>query len=629
MRSEPPIVKLTQARGAEPPTVRLAVSNGSAVRLGWALVIGVVATMLARGVERAVRRAPAIAVLALAIAAGPAAALTPVGARHGMVVTSSAPATDIGVEILRRDGNAVDAAVAVGFALAVTHPSAGNIGGGGFMLIRMADGRTTAIDYRETAPAAASRDMYLDTRGEVVPKASSRGPRAAGVPGTVAGLSLALERYGTMSLAAVLRPAIELARRGFPMTYSIYHSVVETDGGEVLSDFRGFPSSARVFLRNGEPYAVGDTLRQPDLAWSLEQIAHGGRNAFYRGAIAERIESAMRRDGGLITRADLAGYLPVVREPLVGGYRGYTILTMPLPSSGGIILLGVLQALESEDVPALGHNSARFVHRFAEVCNRYFADRAYYMGDPGYVFVPAAGLVSREYAARVRAQVDTTRHTPGEKVAHGDSAWLWHGNHLPHESGETTHFSIVDRWGNAVANTYTLNESYGSRYVVDGAGFLLNDEMDDFSVKPGAPNAYGLVGGSANAIAPGKRMLSSMTPTIITRDGKLFLVLGSPGGSRIITSVAQTLLNVIGHGMNIQDAVAAPRVHSQWLPDEIDIEPVGLPHEVVAALESLGHKIDPTYGYWSQVHAIQVDLKRGLLLGGADPRAGDGKAAGY
>ena len=569
-----------------------------------------------------------LAALAL-LAAEPAAALTPVGARSGMVVTSSAPATDAGVEVLRRGGNAVDAAVATAFALAVTHPAAGNLGGGGFMLVRMADGRTVAIDYRETAPAAATRDMYLDARGAVIPGASTRGPRSAGVPGTVAGLALALERYGTMDLATVLRPAIQLARRGLPVTYPVYRSIVEADSGRALADFRAFPSSARVFLRNGAPYAVGDTLRQPDLAWTLEQIARGGPDAFYRGAVAGRIERAMRRDGGLITRADLAAYRPVIRAPLVATYRGDTIYTMPPPSSGGVILIGLLQALEAEDVAGLGHNSAAFIHRFAEICNRYYADRAFYMGDPDFVHAPIAGLASRAYAAEVRSQVDTARHTPGREIAHGDSAWLWRTSRAGEESHETTHFCVVDRRGNAVSNTYTLNDSYGSRYVVDGAGFLLNDEMDDFSVKPGAPNLYGLVGGSANAIAPGKRMLSSMTPTLVTRKGSLFLVLGSPGGSRIITSVCQTLLDIVDHGMNVRDAVAAPRVHSQWLPDQVDLEPVGFPREVVAALEARGHKVDSTYGYWSEVHAIMADVTRGLLLGAADPRAGDGKAAGY
>jgi gamma-glutamyltranspeptidase / glutathione hydrolase len=565
----------------------------------------------------------------LALAAAPVAASTPVGARHGMVVTASAPATEAGVEILRRGGNAVDAAVAVAFALAVSYPAAGNIGGGGFMLVRMADGRSVAIDYRETAPAAARRDMYLDARGDVIPRASTRGPRAAGVPGTVAGLALALERYGTMNLATVIQPALRLARRGFPVSYTLYRSIVEQDKGEALADFRSFPTSARVFLRNGDALSPGDTLRQPDLAWTLEQVARGGADAFYRGAVAERIERAMRRDGGLMTRADLAAYRPVVREPLVGTYRGYTIQTMPPPSSGGVILIGMLHALEGDDVAALGHNSAAFIHRFAEIANRYYADRAYFLGDPDFVRAPIAGLASRAYAARVRAGIDTARHAPGKTIAHGDSAWLWQAGGAAEESRETTHFSVVDRAGNAVSNTYTLNESYGSRYVVDSAGFLLNDEMDDFSVKPGAPNVYGLVGGTANAIAPGKRMLSSMAPTIVTRDGKLFLVIGSPGGSRIITSICEAMINVIDHGMNVADAVAAPRFHSQWLPDRIDVEPFGFPRDVVVALEARGHVVSDTYGWWGQVHAIMADTTRGLLLGAADPRAGDGRAAGY
>jgi gamma-glutamyltranspeptidase / glutathione hydrolase len=597
--------------------MRLHVRGGSEV-VSWAM------TSLSR-----CARAAGLAWLALVAVATPATALTPVGARHGMVVTSSAPATDAGVEMLRRGGNAVDAAVAVGFALAVTHPTAGNIGGGGFMLVRMADGRVAAIDYRETAPAAATRDMYLDAQGNVIPRASRRGPRAAGVPGTVAGLALALQRYGTMDLASVMRPAIALARRGFPVSYSIYRAIAEQDQGAALADFRSFPASAHVYLRNGEALAVGDTLRQPDLAWALEQIARGGTEAFYKGAIAERIERAMKRDGGIITRADLAAYKPVVREPMTGTYRGCTIQTMPLPSSGGIVLIGMLRALETEDVAGLGHNSAAFIHRFAEIANRYYADRAWFLGDPDFVKAPVSGLASRAYAAEVRARIDTARHTPAREITHGDSAWLWRASAAREESHETTHFCVVDRAGNAVSNTYTLNESFGSRYVVEGAGFLLNDEMDDFSIEPGVPNVYGLVGGTANAIAPGKRMLSSMAPTIVTRDGKLFLVIGSPGGSRIITSICEAMINVIDHGMNVADAVGASRFHSQWLPDRVDIEPFGFPHDVVVALEARGHKVDDRYGWWSQVHAIQLDATRGLLLGASDPRAGDGKAAGY
>ena len=561
-------------------------------------------------------------------APGAVLAHTPAGARNGMVVSASDLASAVGRDILRRGGNAVDAAVAVGFALAVTHPAAGNIGGGGFMLLRMADGKTAAIDYREVAPARATRGMYLDAGGEPVPDLSSRGPLAAGVPGTVAGLVLALERYGTMDLRAVLRPAIALARQGVPVSYSMSRSMTGTSRADMAADFRAFPSTAKVFLRDGRPLAPGDTLRQPDLARTLERIASGGADAFYRGPIADLIDRAMRRDGGLITKEDLAAYRPVVREPLVGAYRGYTLYTMPPPSSGGIILLGLLHVLEPDSIAAMGHNSSTFIHRFAEACNRLYADRAFFMGDPDFVRVPVAGLTSQAYAARIRAAIDPERHMPSAELTHGDSLWLARAAALREETHETTHFSVVDRWGNAVANTYTLNWSYGSRYVVDGAGFLLNDEMDDFSTKPGVPNLYGLVGGEANAIQPRKRMLSSMTPTIVTRDGKLALVVGSPGGSRIITSVCQVILNAIDHGMNVQDAVVAPRVHSQWLPDVLFLEPLGIPRDVAAALAAKGHTLDQT-GFWSEVHAIQVDAPSGLLLGAIDPRSGTSAVAGY
>ena len=578
---------------------------------------------------RAVRRCSSafLAGSLLALLAPAAPALTPAGARHGMVVSSSAIASQAGCDVLRRGGNAVDAAVAVGFALAVTHPAAGNLGGGGFMLIRLADGRCEALDYRETAPGAATRDLYLDAAGQVIPGASTRGPRSAGVPGTVAGLAIARERWGTRPLAELLAPAIQLARRGFPVSYDFYCSVAEEDSGQALTDFQRFPTSARVFLRRGRALLPGDTLRQPDLARTLERIARGGPAEFYRGTTARQIVAAMRRDGGLLTLADLAGYRPRVREPLTGEYRGCRIYTMPPPSSGGIVLLGLLHAIEPDSVRAMGHNSVAFIHRFAELCDRYFADRAWCMGDPDFVAMPVAALASREYAARVRAEMDTLRHRPARTVAHGDSVWLWARARA--EPRETTHFSVVDRWGNAVSNTYTLNDGFGSRYVVEGAGFLLHDEMDDFSVKPGVPNLYGLVGGSANAIAPGKRMLSSMTPTIVTRGGRLFLVLGSPGGSRIITSVCQTIINVVDHGMNIQDAVAAARVHAQWLPDQLSLEPLGFPREVERALEARGHDLDTSYGFWGAVHAIEVDERRGLLLGAADPRSADGAAVGY
>jgi gamma-glutamyltranspeptidase/glutathione hydrolase len=546
-----------------------------------------------------------------------------------MVVSSNALASAIGRDVLRRGGNAVDAAVAVGFALAVVHPSAGNIGGGGFMLVRMADGSCDAIDYRETAPAGAKRDMYLDARGEVVPNLSSRGPLSAGVPGTVAGLALARERFGTLPLAALVLPAIDLARHGFVVPYSLYRSMTDTTEVDLQADFHAFPSTARIFLRNGQPWAPGDTLRQPDLARTLEQIARRGPDAFYRGPIADLIERAMRRDGGLVTKADLTAYRPVVRKPLVSTYRGYTLYSMPPPSSGGVLLTGILHALEPDSLVALGHNSSAYMHRLAETWNRYYADRAFFLGDPDFASVPVAGLMSREYAANVRALVDPRRHVPCAEIAHGDSLWLSQFAARAEESRETTHFCVVDRWGNAVSNTYTLNYSYGSRYVIEGAGFLINDEMDDFSAKPGVPNLYGLVGGKANAIDPGKRMLSSMNPTIVTQDGKLFLVLGSPGGSRIITSLCQVLLNVIDFGMGLQDAVVAPRFHSQWLPDRLDVEPIGFPRDVLDALTARGHSVYTKYGFWSEVQAIQVDAQRGLLLGAADPRWGASATAGY
>ncbi len=548
---------------------------------------------------------------------------TPIVGRNGMIVSSSQLASDVGIEILKKGGNAVDAAVAVAFALAVTHPQAGNIGGGGFMLIRFADGNTTAIDYRETAPLSATPTMYLDSEGNIIPDLSLRGPKAAGVPGTVAGLTLALDRFGTMDLKNVVKPAIKLARKGFQVDYGL-----SQDLSELREDFLKYPSTAKIFLKNGMPYQMGDILRQIDLAKSLEHIAKQGAEAFYHGPIAKQIDRAMKRDGGLISLEDLALYEPVVREPLVNHYREYTIYTMPPPTSGGIILCGLLNALEPDDLRKIGHNSARYIHQFVEICNHYYADRAFFMGDPDFVNVPTMGLISKEYALKIRQSIDPERHIPSQYISHGDSVWLATYLSRPQESDHTTHFSVVDRWGNAVSSTYTLNDSYGSYYVIEGCGFLLNNEMDDFSIKPGAPNIYGLVGDKANAIQPRKRMLSSMTPTIITRDGKLFLILGSPGGSKIITSVCQVVLNVIDHQMNIQDAVLAPRVHSQWLPDEVVIEPLGIPADVVAQLQSKGHTVRRGY-FMGEVQAIMVDTNRGLLFGAIDLRNGNSAVSAY
>jgi len=540
-----------------------------------------------------------------------------------MVVSSSQLASEAGIQILQQGGNAVDAAVAVAYALAVTYPQAGNIGGGGFMLIRLADGTVTVIDYRETAPVNATANMYLDSKGEIFPEASLRGAKAAGVPGTVAGLCLALSHYGTIPLTTVMKPAIDIARKGFPIGLGL-----SKDLERLGADFKKYPSTARIFLKNENPYHFGDTLFQPDLANTLEQISVSGAEAFYRGPIADQVIKAMQQDDGLITHLDLAQYSPVIRKPLTGTYRGYTIYTMPPPSSGGIILLGVLKALESDNLSETGHNSSGFIHLFSEINQRYFADRAFFMGDPDFVDVPMAGLISQEYAQHIRRSINVNRHTPAREILHGDSLWLArYGTVLP-ESDETTHFSVVDRWGNAVSNTYTLNDSYGSYYVIEGAGFLMNNEMDDFSIKPGVPNIYGLVGGKANAIEPRKRMLSSMTPTIITKDGKLFLILGSPGGPKIITSVCQVILNVIDHKMNIQDAIIAPRVHSQWLPDELVIEPLGISDDVIQNLSLKGHSIKKG-SFMGEVQAIQVDTKRGMLFGAIDLRHGNSAVSGY
>lgn len=548
---------------------------------------------------------------------------TPMVGRNGMVVSSCPLASKVGIDILKRGGNAVDAAVAVAFTLAVTYPQAGNIGGGGFMLIRLADGTTTAIDYRETAPLRATPSMYLDAEGNIIPDLSLRGPQAAGIPGTVAGLTFALEHYGTMDLKTILKPAIQLAKKGFPVTFDM-----SQDFYTLKADFQKYPSTAKIFLKNGTPYQMGDIFRQLDLAKTLEQIAKHGAKAFYQGSIAKLIDQAMKRDGGLISLEDLKLYQPVIREPLISTYRDYTIYTMPPPTSGGIILCGILNAMEPVNLQAIGHNSAEYIHQFVEICNHYYADRAFFMGDPDFVNIPVTGLISKEYALQIRQSIDPGRHIPSQCISHGDSLWLETYFSQPSESDNTTHFSVVDCWGNAVSNTYTLNDSYGSYYVVEGAGFLLNNEMDDFSIKPGAPNIYGLVGDKANSIQPRKRMLSSMTPTIITKNANLFLVLGSPGGSKIITSVCQVVLNVIDHHMNIQDAVLAPRVHSQWLPDELVIEPLGISADVVTLLQLKGHKVR-TGHYMGEIQAIMVDTERGLLFGAIDLRFGNSAVASY
>jgi gamma-glutamyltranspeptidase/glutathione hydrolase len=542
--------------------------------------------------------------------AWPAYALSPVAGRHGMVASSEPLASQVGVEILRAGGNAVDAAVAVGFALAVTFPQAGNLGGGGFMLIRLADGQAVVVDYREQAPAAATRTMYQDAAGNVIPATSTHGARAAGVPGTVRGLALAEQKYGRLGLARVLAPAIRLARNGFPVSYSLAELFrAERDR---LQDFDG---SRHIFLRDGRFYQAGEIWRQPDLARTLAAIAKRGPEAFYAGTTATAVVATMRKYHGLITREDLQHYEAKLRPPLVGHFRGYEIISNPPPSAGGTLLIEMLNVLEPLDLGT--PNGYASIHLLAETMRRAYADRAAYIGDSDFVSVPVAGLTSGRYAAHVREEI---LHSPPEApVRAGEPAAL--------EPATTTHYSVVDADGNAVSNTYTVNAWFGCGVTVEGAGFLLNNEMDDFAAQPGAPNEFGLVQGEANAIAPRKRPVSSMTPTIVTRDGKLRLVLGSPGGATITNTVLQVLLNVLVYKMDILQAVTSPRFHDQWMPDALAIERVGFSADTLERLQQAGYPVTfrDTIG---DCEAIEVDPVSGWRFGAADPRA-DGKAVGY
>lgn len=560
------------------------------------------------------RLAAALCVTLSAILLMEAASKAPVRGQHGMVSSSSPPASQVGVDILKKGGNAVDAAVAMGFALAVTHPTAGNIGGGGFMVIHHG-GREASIDYRERAPAGASREMYLDASGQVVKGLSTVGHLASGVPGSVAGMHLAWKQFGRLRWEELLAPAIQLAEQGFEVSYHFSQSL---QGKNTREKLEKFPESKRIFLRGGTPYQEGETLRQPELAASLRKIARGGPDAFYRGDIAEQIEAEMKATGGLITRKDLAEYQAVERPVVRGTYRGYEIVSMGPPSSGGIALVEMLNMMERFPVAALGFNSSRVLHLKAEAMRRAFADRAEYLGDSDFTRVPTRGLTSKEYAERVASNIL-------DDVA-SVSSFLRAGQ-PPREAPETTHYSVVDADGNAVATTTTLNGGYGSGVTVRGAGFLLNNVMDDFSSKPGVPNMFGLLQGEANSIAPGKRPLSAMTPTIVKKDEKVYLVAGSPGGPRIINTVFQILLNVIDHGMDIQEAVDAPRIHHQWMPDELEAERNGIVRDVELDLLARGHKI-----VWKErigdAQCILVDPKTGVRLGAADPRA-DGRAVGY
>lgn len=556
-----------------------------------------------------------IAILLVELWTTGTAARRPVRARHGMVTSASAIASRVGVEIMKKGGNAVDAAVAVGLALAVVYPVAGNIGGGGFMTIRMADGRTTVIDYREMAPGRASRNMYLDERGRVIPEASTIGYRAVGVPGTVAGMALALKTFGTLAWEDLVRPAEKLAREGFPVDDRLIRSL-----RAYRSVLSRFPDSRRIFLHNGRGYREGDLLRQPELAATLRRLMEYGPDEFYRGETARLIAEDMARNGGLITLDDLKSYRAIERRPLRTTYRGYEIITVPPPSSGGVALIEMLHMLEPYDLAALGHNSADYVHLLVEVMRRAFADRAAFLGDPDFSPLPVAGLISRAYADERRKTIDMMRATPSTEIGHGDP--------LPYESEQTTHYTIVDAAGNVVSNTYTLNSGFGSGVVAHGTGILLNNEMDDFTSKPGVPNQFGLIQSEANSIAPRKRPLSAMTPTIVLKDGRPYFAVGSPGGPTIINTVLQVILNIIDFHMNIQQAIDMPRVHHQWLPDRIVYEPFGLSRDTIEALKRRGHTFAHRPRYMGDAQGVMIDPQTGMRLGASDGRRG-GQAVGF
>jgi gamma-glutamyltranspeptidase/glutathione hydrolase len=549
-----------------------------------------------------------------------AASREPVRAPHAMVASTSPLASQAGVEIMRRGGNAVDAAVAVAFALAVSYPAAGNLGGGGFMMIRRHDGTTTAIDYRETASLAATSDMYLDATGNLLrgEGSSTRGYRAAGVPGTVAGLELAHKRYGSgrITWAQLLEPARRLAKDGFIVTQRLERSLREAE-----NQLSPYEDSQRIFLKGGRFYREGEVLRQPQLAATLERLQRHGAQEFYQGQTALLIATDMKRHGGLITLDDLRGYSPRERTPLRSTYRGCQVIAMPPPSSGGVVLIEMLNILEGYDLGKLECSSSEKYHLLVEAMRRAFADRAAYLADPDFVTVPVAGLIEKSYAAQRRSTIDENRASASSEV----SAGRLDG----YEADETTHFTVIDNDGSAVSNTYTLNGAYGSGVVAQGTGVLLNNEMDDFTTKPGVPNLFGLIQNRRNAIAPRKRPLSSMTPVFVLRpNGSLWFAVGSPGGPTIINTVLQVITNIIDHRMNLQQAIDAPRLHHQWLPDEIVTEPYGLSSDSRRALEGLGHKFSEKPRYMGDAQGIMIEAGTATRLGASDPR-GEGVPVGY
>jgi gamma-glutamyltranspeptidase/glutathione hydrolase len=560
---------------------------------------------------------PAAVAIAAALAFGhwapPAlgASPPPVEGKAGMVVTAQHLASEVGAAILSEGGNAVDAAVAIGYALAVVHPCCGNLGGGGFMTVHLAEGGDHFVDFRETAPAAASETMYLDAKGEVVPRRSLDGYLAVGVPGSVLGLETARERFGTMARRALIEPAIRLAEAGFVLDRG------DTDLLQAKTQaFQTQPNVAAIFLKDGKAYQPGDRLVQSDLARSLRLIADSGPHAFYGGPIADAIVAASRSGGGILAMADFAAYRVGVGEPISCSYRGYRLITAPPPSSGGTTLCLILNILEGYDLAQSGFHSAAEVHLMVEAMRHAFLDRNTYLGDPAFVRNPLERLLSKDYAQAIRRRIDPDQATPSAELAPGTP---------PHEGSNTTHYSVVDRAGNAVAVTYTINAGFGAGVIAGDTGFFLNDEMDDFTSKPGVPNLFGLVQGKANAIQPGKRPLSSMTPTVITKDGRLAMVTGSPGGSRIITITLETILNVIDHGMTIQEAVDAPRIHHQWLPDEIAIEPRAFTLDTQRLLTAMGYKIAQQRP-WGSAESILAGTDR--LYGANDSRSPAGRALG-
>ena len=572
-----------------------------------------------------IRRNAILSLLGLLLIALPLCAegFQPVRARHAMVASVHPAASGIGAQVMREGGNAVDAAVATGFALAVVHPSAGNLGGGGFMLYRTAKGETHFLDFREKAPAAASRDMYLDKQGDVGEQ-SRFGYSAAGVPGTVAGLVEAERRWGRLGLAKVMEPAIRLAREGVVVTQ--FEAGMMRDAALARD-----PESKRIFQRGGRFYEQGEILKQPELAATLERISRNP-DEFYRGALATQIATAIQQGGGLITVADLASYKVVERVPVHGTYRGYDVYSAPPPSSGGIALIETLNILEGYDLHAAKRNSALHLHLVAEAYRRAFFDRAVFLGDPDFVEIPVAQLTAKKYAAEWRASIDPQKASESDKLQRPamvqlDEAAALHTPYIGPEKTDTTHYSVVDQEGDAVAVTTTLNDIFGSRVTLPGLGLLLNDEMDDFAAKPGVPNMFGLIQGEANAIAPGKRPLSTMTPTMVVKDGRLLLVLGSPGGPTIITTVANVLINAVDFGEDIQRAVNAPRFHHQWMPDELRVEAWQLSPDTLELLEKMGHKVKRTDS-WGDGECIAIDWKTGDRLGASDARNG-GSAVGW